>query len=116
VVGLGELEQLHKIVRDVFVHDSVREYIVAVVRASRESNELLMGASPRATLQLMRAAQAHAAMDGVDFVRPDDVKAVAASVLSHRVMPKAELRLKGGGAEDVINRILQTIVAPVPTR
>lgn len=113
---LEDLMELQKAVRQVFVHDEIKDYIVAIVRATRESNELLMGASPRSSLQLMRGAQAHAAMDGFDFVRPDDVKAVAPASLAHRVLPRAELRSRGGGAEEVIGRILQTIVAPVPAR
>jgi MoxR-like ATPase len=62
----------------------------------------------------MRAAQAQAAVLGFEFVRPDDVKSVAAAVLSHRVIPRAELRLKGGGPEEAINKILETVIAPVP--
>ena len=113
---LTDLLELQTAVREVFVHDEIKDYIVAIVRATRESNELLMGASPRSSLQLMRGAQAHAAMEGFKWVRPDDVKVVAPASLAHRVLPRAELRSRGGGAEDVIKRILDTIVAPVPAR
>src|SRR6185436_4413828 len=101
-------------VRDVFVHDSVRDYIVDVVRATRESAQLLMGSSPRGSLYLMRAAQAHAAMTGHEFIRPDDVKAVAPAVLSHRVLPRSEIRAKGGTTEQAIERILEHVAVPVP--
>ena len=62
----------------------------------------------------MRAAQAYAAMEGSEFVRPDDVKAVAVAVLSHRVIPRAELRTQGSTTATVIERIMTTVAAPVP--
>ncbi len=109
-----EILAIQAAIRDVFVHDSVRSYIVDVVRSTRESNLLLMGASPRGSLHLMRASQAFAAMSGSEFVRPDDVKAVAAMVLAHRVMPRAELRSKGTGTDEVIVQLLEMVGAPVP--
>ncbi len=114
VLSLGRLQEMQAAVRDVFVHETVRNYVVDVVRATRESNQLVMGASPRGSLHLMRAAQAKAASLGFEFVRPDDVKAVAASVLAHRVIPRAELRMRGGGSEEAIEKILETVIAPVP--
>ena len=114
IVDLEALMAMQSGVRSVFVSDSVREYMVAIVRATRESNQLLMGASPRGSLHLMRASQAHAAIDGADFVRPDDVKAVAASVLAHRCLPRAELRAKGQTTDEVILRLLDVVPAPVP--
>jgi MoxR-like ATPase len=114
VIGIDELLALQAAVRDVFVHETVRDYIVEVVRATRESAQLLMGSSPRGSLYLMRAAQAHAVMKGVEFVRPDDVKAVAAAVLGHRVLPRSELRSKGGTTEQVIERLLEHVPVPVP--
>lgn len=113
VIDLEELLSLQTAVRDVFVHESVREYIVEVVRATRENGSLLMGSSPRGSLFLMRAAQARAAMEGHDFVRPDDVKAVGVAVLSHRVLPRSELRAKGGGTAEAIEGILQATPVPV---
>ncbi|MDR3688659.1 MAG: MoxR family ATPase [Fimbriimonas sp.] len=114
VVNLSTMLEMQAAVRDVFVHDTIKGYIVDVVRATRESNQFLIGASPRGSLYLMRASQAHAAISGFDFVRPDDVKAMAGMVLSHRVMPRAELRAKGQTTEQVIDRILETVQAPVP--
>jgi len=108
------LLQMQSSVRDVFVHDTIRDYIVDVVRATRESSLLLMGSSPRGSLHLMRAAQANAAFAGHEFVRPDDVKAMASAVLSHRVIARAELRAKGDTTEGVIDRILDAVAAPVP--
>ncbi len=114
VIKLSELEDMQDAIRHVFVHETVKKYIVEVVRATRESSLLLMGASPRGSLHLMRAAQANAAMNGSEYVRPDDVKAVASAVLAHRVLPRAELRAKGQSTEDVIERILGQVAAPVP--
>ena len=114
VINPTELMDLQNDVRDVFVHDSVREYIVDLVRATRESPHLLMGTSPRGTLHLMRAAQAHAAMTGHDFARPDDVKATASSVLAHRVLPRAEARARGDSNSDLIRKVIETVRTPVP--
>jgi MoxR-like ATPase len=114
VVDPETLISLQAGVRDVFVHDTIKNYIVDVVRATRASNQFLMGSSPRGSLHLMRAAQAHAAMTGHEFVRPDDVKAMAGAVLSHRVMARAELRAKGQTTEEVIGHLLDSVPAPVP--
>lgn len=114
VVNPGELMELQNEIRDVFVHDSLREYIVDLVRATRESSHLLMGTSPRGTLHLMRASQAHAAMTGHDFVRPDDVKATAVPVLAHRVLPRAEARARGETTNDLIQKVIETVRTPVP--
>jgi MoxR-like ATPase len=114
IVDLETLLEMQISVRDVFVHDSVRDYIVDVVRATRESNQLLMGASPRGSLLLMRAAQGHAAMNGNEFVLPDDVKAMATAVLAHRVLPRAESRSRGLTTEQVVAAIVGDVTAPVP--
>ena len=115
VIDLPSLLSLQAQVRDVFVHDTVREYVVDVVRATRENNQLAMGASPRGSIFLLRAAQAFAAIDGSDYVRPDDVKKVAPAVLSHRVIPRADVRARGASAEEIIERVLEHVAAPVPT-
>jgi MoxR-like ATPase len=114
VIELGILLEIQDAVRKVFVHESVRGYIVDVVRATRESNQFLMGSSPRGSLHLMRAAQAHAALRGNEFVRPDDVKSMAAVVLGHRVLGRAELRSRGLTTDQVIEGILDTVPAPLP--
>ena len=114
VVTPESLLEMQSAVRDIFVHDSIRNYIVDVVRATRESSLLIMGSSPRGSLHLMRAAQANAALGSHDFVRPDDVKAMASAVLAHRVIPRAELRAKGETTAGVIERILDAVAAPVP--
>lgn len=114
VINLQDMLEVQAAVRDIFVHDSIREYIIEIVRASRENNLLIMGASPRGALHLMRGSQAMAAIRGSEFVRPDDVKAIAPAVLAHRVLPRAELRARGTTTEQVIERILSEVPAPVP--
>ena len=114
IIQPEELIELQNEVRDVFVHETIRAYIVDLVRATRESPHLLMGTSPRGTLHLMRAGQAQAAMNGSEFVRPDDIKATAELVLAHRVLPRAEARARGETAEDLIRKVVETVRAPVP--
>jgi MoxR-like ATPase len=97
-----------------FVHDSVREYVIDIVRATRENGQLLMGASPRGSIFLLRAAQAYAAIRAAEFVRPDDVKAVATSVLSHRVIARADVRARGSNSDEIIARVLESVPAPLP--
>jgi MoxR-like ATPase len=114
VVEIEQLREMQSEIREVFVHDSVRGYIVDVVRATRESNQFLMGSSPRGSLHLMRAAQAHAAIHGGAFVKPDDVKAMASAVLSHRAIPRAESRARGHSSEQIIEGLLETVPTPLP--
>lgn len=114
VATLTELQEAQNTCRNVFVHESVRDYIVDVVRATRETSQLMLGASPRGSLYLMHAAQAKAATQGIDFVRPDDVKAVATLVLGHRVIVRGEIRARGLSGDDIINGLLDTVPAPVP--
>ena len=114
VTHLAELMEMQEVVREVFVHETLRGYIVDVVRATRESNQLVMGASPRGSLLLMRAAQACAALSGNDFVKPDDVQKVAVAVLAHRVLPRAEVRARGGSVEAAVAKIVEAVPAPVP--
>lgn len=114
VTDLETLMAMQAAIREVFVHETVRAYVVDVVRATRESNQLLMGASPRGSLLLMRAAQACAALSGNEYVQPDDVKKVAVAVLAHRVLPRAEVRARGGSVETAIARIVDEVPAPVP--
>ena len=112
VTEAGELRQMQELVTTVRVDPSVRSYIVAVVQATREHTGLSLGASPRASLALYRCCQANAALDGRDFVSPDDVKSLASPVLAHRMLITSNSRLRGRTADHVIEEILGT--APVP--
>ncbi|MBX3119359.1 MAG: MoxR family ATPase [Fimbriimonadaceae bacterium] len=115
VTTLSRMVSAQHAVRELFVHETVRGYIVDLIRQTRGHPQLQAGASPRGSLQVMRAAQAHAAMRGADFVMPDDVKAVGPYILSHRVLPKTDLRTRGASSREVISNILSTLPAPVPT-
>jgi MoxR-like ATPase len=100
-------------VTQVRVHEDVRRYLVRVTRATREDVDVRLGASPRATLALHRAAQAWAATQGRDFVLPDDVKRLAVPVLAHRLIAGLEARLRGRDAPAIVQQILDTVPVPV---
>ena len=109
-----EIEDAANSVTSVKVSDAVAGYIMSLVEATRKNEKLRMGASPRATLALMHASQAWAAINGRDFVLPDDVKAVARPVLAHRVISRTQSRVTtADSAESVIDYILETLPAPI---
>ncbi len=102
-------------VREVHVAEAVQRYLVAIVRRTRGVSEIDLGASPRATLALYRTAQAYAAIDGREFVLPDDVKYLAPYVLTHRIQIDPQTRLRGRRPEDVVIDLVDTIPVPVET-
>lgn len=114
VTNLDTLSKLQLQVKEVFVHETIREYIVDIIRGTREHSLLTLGASPRGSLFLLHASQAQALIEGSDFVRADDVKAVAPMVLGHRVIARGEVRAKGTTNEDIIEQVLDAVPAPVP--
>lgn len=99
--------------RRIRVEESVRDYVVRIARATRENSEVQLGASPRATLGLYSAAQGWAAIQGREYVLPDDVKQVAPHVLSHRLMIAPQAQLRGRNAQELINDIVTTVPVPV---
>ena len=103
-------------VRTVHVTDDVRHYLTAVVRATRSRHNVLLGASPRASLALLRACQARAAVHGRSAVAPDDVQALAPAVLGHRVIVSPEARLRGDDAGRTIAAALGAVPTPVEGR
>jgi MoxR-like ATPase len=110
VTDAAEIAKLIAIVGQVHVSQAVQRYTVALASATRRSSELSLGASPRASLHLVRAAKASAAIQGRDFVLPDDVLGLAPSVLTHRLLPSVEAAMGGR----TTNSILESIVASVP--
>ncbi len=112
IVGEGELTHLRALTDSVRVAPDVLDYITRITRATREEPTLSLGASPRATVALMRAARASAVLEGRTFVTPDDVKQRAFSALRHRVMLSPELEVEGRTADDALSAILLRIVAP----
>ncbi len=101
-------------VRRIFVHRAVKDYLVAVVSGTRSSTDIRLGASPRASLQLMRAAKARAAVDGRNYVTPDDVQELALPTLAHRVMLSHEARMGRRSVAEVVAQVVATV--PLPRR
>lgn len=99
-------------IREVHIAAGIRQYLYDVVAATRSSDQLALGASPRAALWLLIAAQAAAAIDGRDYATPDDVKDVAPLVLPHRLIVQAHAEIEGRSAADILSEILQRV--PVP--
>ncbi len=95
------------------VEETVRDYIVRVARATRENNEVQLGASPRATMALFHSAQAWAAIQGRDFVLPDDIKAMAPHVLTHRLMVSPQAQLRGRMPSQLVADIVDSVPVPV---
>lgn len=112
VTDASEIRKLVSIVAQTYVAEQVQRYAVAIVRATRTSPELLLGASPRATLHLVRAAKATAAMNGREFVVPDDVLALAVPVLAHRVVVRSDTLGAPRSAADVVGRLAASVPAP----
>ncbi len=108
-----ELLALQRECHEIHFADAVREYVVQIVRATREHSAVQLGASPRATLGLLMATQALAAIRGRGFAIPDDVKRLAVPVLGHRLILKPEARLRGRTRESVIEEMLATVPVPV---
>jgi len=112
VAPLEEVLQMQEMVKYVYVSQPVKRYIVELVRATRNSADVYLGSSPRGSLSLVRTAQVRAAINGRDFVLPDDVKGLASFVLAHRIIIDPAARLKNISAETIIQEVLHTI--PVP--
>jgi MoxR-like ATPase len=104
---------LQRAVREVHVAGVLRRYIVDVVRATRAYDDIQLGASPRASLALHRAAQALAAVRGRGFAKPDDVKELAAPTLAHRLILTPEARLRGRSPAEVVRNVVARVPAPV---
>lgn len=113
IVSAEQLLYLQKAIRRIYVEPVVEGYIVDLVRATREHGGVELGVSPRGTLALYRASQAYAAIQGRAYVVPDDVKRLAESVLSHRMIATSQMRLHGRQMEQVIADILRSVEVPV---
>jgi MoxR-like ATPase len=108
-----ELGAMQRAVRDVRVEESVRGYMVDIVRATRNHRDIQLGVSPRGTLSLYRACQAWAAIRGREYVLPDDVKRLAPYVLAHRVLINPATRLQGRRLDEVLMDVVLTVPVPV---
>ncbi len=112
VATTAELLALRAAIASTYVENSVREYILNLVHASREHRRVSVGASSRAAVILLFAAKSQAACDGREFVRPDDVKAVAAAVLRHRLILRPEAEVEGVDTDQVILDLLGSVELP----
>jgi MoxR-like ATPase len=113
VADAREIAALIEAVKQVHAAEALKRYIVDLIRATREHHALELGASPRASLGMLRAARAYAAADGRDYTLPDDVKTLAVPVLAHRVILAPEAQMSDRTAEDVITELLDSV--PIPT-
>ncbi|MCS7197849.1 MAG: MoxR family ATPase [Candidatus Bipolaricaulota bacterium] len=112
ILDAHELLAMRRALETVFVHPDIERYIVELVRATRADGRVLVGASPRGSLALLKLSRARAALEGRDYVIPDDVKAVAHAALAHRLILQPELWMKKLSEHDIISEILERV--PVP--
>ena len=113
VLSPEQLGELRELAGATHVGDEVREYVVALVRATREDEAVGLGASPRAAVFLMRAAKAYALIQDRDYVTPQDVHEVALPVLAHRIRLKPQVRLGGTEPASVIHGVLKRVDVPI---
>jgi MoxR-like ATPase len=112
VLSAEELAELQTRAFNITCDTSILEYIVRLVRATRDDRRLRLGASPRSAQSLLAAARARAALERREFVTPDEVKAVAPSVLNHRLIVRAEAEVEGISSEDVVRQLLERVEVP----
>jgi MoxR-like ATPase len=115
VATAAEVRGLVAATREVWVSEAVRRYVVSLAEATRSTPDLRLGASPRATLHLLRAARAHAALAGRDHVLPDDVQALAVPVLAHRLLLTSEALMARRSAADIVTAVAERVPVPSPT-
>ena len=112
VVSAEDVQRMVMVARRIYVSDAVKEYLVDTVEATRHDPDLLLGASPRATLFLQRAARTRAAVEGRHYVTPDDVKSALRPVLTHRMILRPEAQMRGANLADIVDGIATGV--PVP--
>ncbi|MCL0029025.1 MoxR family ATPase [Dehalococcoidia bacterium] len=112
VAGPNEVTRLQEAVKQIYVDDLIKRYVVSLVDATRSHPDISLGSSPRGSLALFRGAQATALLRDRDFVLPDDVKGLAVPILSHRIIVSAAARMRGIGARDVIDGIVEQVEVP----
>jgi len=113
VASKEEVREMQKEVASVLVHKDIVSYIVNIVNATRNSEAISLGASPRASLALIRASQAVAFVNGRDFVTPDDVQKIAYNVLAHRVAISMEAKINKTSTKDIFKKIIGRILVPI---
>jgi MoxR-like ATPase len=114
VTDAAEVRKLIEVTDSVYVSPVVQQYAVALTTATRRSPDLRLGASPRATLHLVRAAKSWAAIQGREYVLPDDVRDLAPEVLPHRLLPTMEATMSGRRTSEVVHQVLAHVPVPPP--
>ncbi len=112
VIDSASLQECQEMIQTVTVEDSIFSYIVNLAEASRKSNELVLGGSPRASIALLLASKTYAALQGRDYILPDDVKCLAPHVYRHRILLKPDAEIEGLTPDDVIDRLLAEVEIP----
>jgi MoxR-like ATPase len=113
VISVDELVRVMPLCRQVFVHEVLEQYIVSLARITRESEDFALGVSPRGTLALYWACQAYAAVQGRNYVIPDDVQYLALPVLAHRLIASAQTRLRGRSIDTLFSELIAQVPVPV---
>jgi len=112
VASADEVREAQEVVKGIFVHEQVQRYIVSLVYATRKHDDVILGASPRASLDLFRSSQALALLRSRDYVVPDDVKELAAVVMGHRVIVAPAVRMKGGDGHQIVEDVVEHVAVP----
>lgn len=115
VTDTAEMSKLISSVQSVHTADAVLRFAVSITTATRSTPELSLGASPRATLHIVRAAKASAALSGRDYVIPDDLVAMAHPVLAHRLVPSVEAAMSGRNADAILKGLIAAVPVPTPS-
>jgi len=112
VLSGTEILEYRKIIKEIHVEKNLLTYIAQIIDRTRNNHALYLGASPRASLALLNASKAYAAINGRDFITPEDIKFLASPILRHRIMLTPEKEIEGVGVEDVVNQIVQSVEVP----
>jgi len=112
VVTMAELQEAQQAVREVYVDPVIKQYIVSIVSATRHHPDIYLGASPRGSLGLVNTARALSALEGRDYVLPDDIKRLAVPVLAHRVIVSPAARIRDVDTRDVVQEVLSQTLVP----
>jgi MoxR-like ATPase len=112
VIKVEDLMDAMEAIKQIYVSVSVKKYIVELINRTRQNQDVYLGASPRGSLGLFRAGQAYAALQGRDFVLPDDIQKLAGAVLAHRVIVGPAARLRELSAERIVSEIVETLAVP----
>jgi len=112
VINIEQLLRFQKLVREILIDEKLKLYIAQIVNKTRNNSSLYLSASPRASINIMNASKSYAAINGRDFVTPDDVKFVVPHVLKHRIILSPEKEMEGKTPDDIINEIVISVEVP----